>query len=222
MAGKRATGSDRPSAAERAFVAAALRQVAPLADADLAPAMAEARVRTVSRGVALLRGGERATHTFVVLDGVLREYWLLADGTERTKSFSIEGELIGSLSDLNSRRPSRTSIDALTPARVVEIDFARLVAIAAERDAWLRFFQAMLLRLYLAKSEREWELLALDAAGRYGRFRERFPGIETRVPQRVVASYLGITPVHLSRLRSRAQRERRSVAGRRGSLRARP
>jgi CRP-like cAMP-binding protein len=221
MAAARATET-KPSRAERIAIATALRAVAPLADADLDAALAEARVRSIARGAALLRGGERATHTFIVLEGVLREYWLLADGTERTKSFSIEGELIGSLSDLNSRRPSRTSIDALTPARVVAIDFARLVAIAAEREAWLRFFQTMLLRLYLAKSEREWELLALDAAGRYGRFRERFPGIETRVPQRVVASYLGITPVHLSRLRSRAQRERRAAAGRRGSPRARP
>src|SRR5262245_16492021 len=98
MAAARATEA-KPSRAERIAIATALRAVAPLADADLAPALATARVRTIARGAAVLRGGERATHAFIVLDGVLREYWLLADGTERTKSFSIEGELIGSLSD---------------------------------------------------------------------------------------------------------------------------
>lgn len=211
----------RPTAAERGAIAVALRAVAPLTNADLVPLLGAIRVRSVARGAALLRTGDRATQAFVVLDGVLREYWELADGTERTKSFSIEGELIGSLSDLNSRRASRTAIDALTPARVAEVDFAHWVAIVAEHPAWLRFFQAMVLRLYLAKSEREWELLALDAAGRYARFRERFPALETRVPQRIVASYLGITPVHLSRLRSRALRERRTAAAPRGTPRAR-
>jgi hypothetical protein len=108
------------------------------AAATLALAFTAIAVAAVRAGrqppLALLRGGERATHTFLVLDGVLREYWLLADGTERTKSFAIEGELSGSLADLNSRRPSRSSIDALTPARVVE--FERLVGMPiAEFDA---------------------------------------------------------------------------------------
>jgi CRP-like cAMP-binding protein len=210
-----------PTATQRAAIAAALRAVAPLTDFDLEAALAEGRVQTLRRGVHLLRGGELATRAFVVLEGVLREYWVLGDGSERTKAFSVEGELIGSLSDLNSRRPSRTSIDALTPARVAIFDFARLVGLAKEHEAWMRFFQAMVLRLYLAKSEREWELLALDAAGRYARFRDRFVGIEARIPQRVVASYLGITPVHLSRLRSRAVRDRRTAGARRGTTRAR-
>jgi CRP-like cAMP-binding protein len=209
-----------PSRAERAAIAAALRAVVPLADADLGPVLATLRIRSVARGATLLASGERATHAFVVLDGVLREYWPLADGTERTKSFAVEGEITGSLSDLNARRPSRSAIDALTPARVAEVDFAQWVSIARATPAWQSFFQAMVLRLYLAKSEREWELLVLDAAGRYARFRERFAAIETRVPQRIVASYLGITPVHLSRLRSRAARSRRTVATR-GSVRAR-
>jgi CRP-like cAMP-binding protein len=217
----RAAAIGRPTAAQRAAIAAAFRSVAPLADVDLAVALGAARIRTLRRGSLLLRGGERATDAFVVLDGVLREYWVLADGTERTKNFAVEGGLIGSLSDLNSRRPSRTSIDALTAARVAVLDFARLVAMANEHPAWLRFFQAMVLRLYLLKSEREFELLALDATGRYARFRERFAGIEARIPQRVVASYVGITPVHLSRLRSRALRERRAPAATRGSSRAR-
>jgi CRP-like cAMP-binding protein len=61
-------------------------------------------------------------------------------------------------------------------------------------------------RLYLLKSEREYELLALDAEQRYRAFQARYPGLEARVTQRHVASYLGITPEHLSRLRARARR----------------
>jgi hypothetical protein len=57
--------------------------------------------------------------------------------------------------------------------------------------------------LFLRKSEREFELLGLDAKARYDVFLRKFPGLSARVPDRHVASYLGITPVHLSRLRNR-------------------
>ncbi len=75
MAAARATET-KPNRAERIAIATALRAVAPLADADLVPALAEARVRSIARGADLLRGGERATHAFIVLDGVLDDLGL--------------------------------------------------------------------------------------------------------------------------------------------------
>jgi CRP-like cAMP-binding protein len=186
--------------------------VAPLEDDDLAPLLGAFEVRGLRAGAPLLRGGETASQVFVVLEGVLREFYELANGSERSKGFSVDGELIGSLSDLVAERPSRASIAAVTRARVAALPYSRLAPLLAASPPWQRFGQAMLLRLYLAKSEREWELLALDAAARYERFRARFPGLEARIPQREVAAYLGITPVHLSRLRSRALAGRRARA----------
>jgi CRP-like cAMP-binding protein len=55
--------------------------------------------------------------------------------------------------------------------------------------------------MFCAKAEREYELLGMDAEERYATFARRYPGLEARVAARHVASYLGITPVHLSRLR---------------------
>jgi CRP-like cAMP-binding protein len=207
-----------PTAGERARIAAAFRAVSPLGDAELAPALDACEVRALRAGAPLLHAGEPATRVFVVLDGVLREFYALANGSERTKGFAVEGELIGSLSDLVASRPSRASIGAVTRARVASLPYALFAELAAEHADWSRFSAAAVLRLYLTKSEREWELLALDAAGRHERFRSRFPGLEARIPQREVASYLGITPVHLSRLRSRALAARRARATRaRGS-----
>jgi len=207
-----------PTAAERARIAAAFRAISPLEEADLEPLFGAFEVRALRVGGGLLHAGAQASHVYVVLDGVLREHYALANGSERTKGFAVEGELIGSLSDLVAARPSRASIAAVTRARVAGLPYARLAPLAQENPRWARFATAMFLRLYLAKSEREWELLALDAAARHERFRARFPGLEARIPQREVASYLGITPVHLSRLRSRALAGRRARARRsRGS-----
>jgi len=203
-----------PTAAQRAEIAASFRKISPLEDADLAPLLGAFEVRALRAGAPLLEPGAPASQVFVVLEGVLREYYVLPSGSERTKGFAVEGELIGSLSDLVATRPSRASIAAVTRARVAALPYARLSLLPARQPRWARFSEAMLLRLYLAKSEREWELLALDAAGRHERFGARFPGLEARIPQREVASYLGITPVHLSRLRSRALAGRRARARR--------
>lgn len=139
----------------------------------------------------------------LVVGGMLREYFTMADGVERTKAFVVEGELSGSLADLLSGEPSRASIVADEPCRLLLWPFAGLAALAARDPAWDRFARAATQALLLRKAEREYELLGLDAAGRYAAFARRYPGLEARVAARHVASYLGITPVHLSRLRRR-------------------
>lgn len=140
-----------------------------------------------------------------VVHGLLREYFLLADGTERTKAFVAEGQLSGSLADLLSEGPSLANIVAEEPARVLLAPYDAMKRLGDGFDDWRRFGHRSTAALLERKARREHELLALDAAGRYHAFRELYPGLEARVKAKHVASYLGITPVHLSRLR-RARR----------------
>jgi hypothetical protein len=72
--------------------------------------------------------------------------------------------------------------------------------------AWRRFRTRVLERLVLSKAAREYELLGLRAEARYRAFSERYPGLEARVAGKHIASYLGITAVHLSRLRRKRVR----------------
>jgi CRP-like cAMP-binding protein len=188
---------------DTAAFAAALRAIAPLSDADVAMGAALARVRELRRGEHLLRAGRRATEVAFVVSGILREYFVMAEGTERTKAFVVAGQASGSLADLLSNAPSRAFIVAEEPARIVVARFAEFRALTAQSRGWDALGRATLERLVLAKAEREWELLGLDAEARYDVFRARFPGLEARVSAKHVASYLGITAVHLSRLRRR-------------------
>ena len=180
-----------------------LRAVAPLADDELATMEAVARVRTLARGDAFLRAGDVATECGTVLVGVLREYYPLADGREVTRGFAGPGNGIGSLSDLLSGAPAQSSVVAESAARIVVVPWAILHGAAARTPAWARFLGCVTERLYLAKAAREYELLALDAEARYLRFRARYAAIEAAISLRQVASYVGITPEHLSRLRRR-------------------
>lgn len=202
----------QPTAEDAEVYAAAMRRVAPLTDAAVREGLALTQVRLLPRGTYLLRGGERAHELAVVVTGLLREHFLLTDGTERTKAFIAEGEVTGSLADLISGAPSRAYIVAEEPARLLVGDFLASEALVARHTEWRALRTALTERLLGVKAEREYELLGLDAEARYERFRLRYPGLEARVAAKHVASYLGVTPVHLSRLRRRLREHARASA----------
>ena len=184
-----------------------MASIAPLSERDLARGLALASPRELPAGATFLRAGVRATELAVVVKGLLREYFLMRDGSERTKAFIPEGGISGSLADLLSAAPSRAFIVADEPARVLVIPYASMQSLSRTSTAWARLGRLGLERLLMQKAEREWELLGLDAEQRYAAFRARHPNLEARVLGRHVASYLGITAVHLSRLRRRRARK---------------
>lgn len=194
----------KASAAELAALHARLRATAGLSELELAAFPMPER-RELKAGACFLRAGERATEVATVLGGGLREYFLLADGTERSKSFNLPGEFAGSLSDLLSGAPSRTWVVAEVPSLLMVTPWTEYAALVERWPGWQRFARAVAKNLYLRKVEREYELLALDAAARYRSTLQRWPTLEQVFKQRHIASYVGITPVHLSRLRSRSR-----------------
>lgn len=198
--------TERPlDADERQALFQALVGVSPLSDDDLSGLPAVRRRELQPRETWLVAGG-RALDVGFVVRGALREYYVLADGTERTKSFNVGGEFAGSLADLLSGQPSDTWVVAERPTAVLALAWSDYQALVETRPAWTRFAQKIAERLYLAKVRREFELLALDAAQRYQRAVQRWPQLEQQFSQRDIASYIGVTPVHLSRLRAQLQR----------------
>jgi CRP-like cAMP-binding protein len=199
--------------ADAALFARAVRHVAPVDELNMAEALACVRPRELSRGQYFLRAGETAREVAVVARGLLREHFVIDGGVERTKAFVAEGEFTGSLADLLVGGPARAFIVAEEPARLLVLPFAVVADLAAGAPAWARFAQRATERLLLQKAEREYELLALDAEARYAVLLAKRPGLEARVAARHVASYLGITPVHLSRLRRRRRERARARGG---------
>ena len=181
---------------------AALQQVSPLSDADMESLLVHARLAHIPKGTVLLQAGQHARTSGYVLQGGLREYYVLEDGSERTKGFNMAGGFAGSLSDLLSGEVSRVWIVAEAPSILIQTPWDVYSQLTDTSPPWPRFARKMAESLYMAKVEREYELLALDAAQRYQRALARWPTLETVYSQRDIASYVGVTPVHLSRLRS--------------------
>jgi len=179
---------------------------------SVAEGLALLHVRELRRGEYLLRAGELAVYAGVLVTGLLREHFVTSRGVDRTKGFVTELQFTGSLADLLRGEPARASIVADAPARLVVLVYAQLRALQAKSSAWATAGQHSAEQLVRYKAEREYEFLCLTAEERYAAFSARHPHLEARVSGLHIASFLGITPVHLSRLRARRARARRASA----------
>ncbi|QSQ27080.1 Crp/Fnr family transcriptional regulator [Pyxidicoccus parkwayensis] len=199
----------RPSEAELGFFRAAVRRLGVTnreAEAHLSAA-------DVPRSTVLLSTGDVPDLSGLVVSGVVREYYLQPDGTEHTRHFALAGDAFGSISDAIAGRPVRAEVCVESDAVVLLLPWPVIEQLAARSREWERCRHRIVEELLVRRSTREYELLALDAMGRYLSLLEQHPRIEEAVPQRHIASYLGITPVHLSRLRRRRRLGSRANPG---------
>lgn len=167
----------------------------------------------VAEGQHLLRAGERATRIFFVRQGLLREYYLDSAGRESTRRICQPGEFSGSLADLIAGGAAAVSIECLDAGEIVEIDWASIDALSGQHASLMKLMRRFAEALYVRKMRREFEMLTLPAAERFRRFVREEPGLNARLPRHIVASYLGITAVHLSRICAAGKRTR-APAGR--------
>ena len=182
------------------LVRSVLRSRSPIEDAQIFDVLPHVQPVKLNPGDFLLSAGERATHAFIVASGLLREYHLDREGRQATRGFSQEGTLSGSLADLLSGSPAISFIEALEPTIALSIPWVVVESLAQKNMQWQLLLRRIAEGLYVQKVHREHAMLTLTAAERLAQFHHNYPGLWDRVPRHAIASYLGITPVHLSRL----------------------
>lgn len=183
-----------------------LESVAPLPDADWQALLVHAREASVGRGAHLCRPGEPADELSVVLEGLVRHYYVDARGRESVKAFRGPGEVSAPYAEIIQRKPSRSYIQALVPTRLLVCRVEQVEALANGSVALQRLLRRLVELHFVAKEQREYEFLQLSAEERYRQFCRERPEHLADIPLHQVASYIGITPVALSRIRARVGR----------------
>ena len=158
--------------------------------------------RTFQKDSWLLRGGDQAQFLFFITRGLVRELYLDAAGTEHTRTFLTEGSFTGSLVDLISLRPAFTWIQALEPTETLAIAYSDFTQLCDEHPSLQRAARLFVEDLYVRKVSREYQLQAMSARDRYKLWIQDWSAIDSRVRRRDLASYLGMRPEYLSRLRA--------------------
>lgn len=163
---------------------------------------------SLAKGEYFSQPGEKATRFAVVISGLLRHYYLDAAGKESVKAFRGPMELSGPYAEIIQGRPSRTFIEALTDAELFVFEVAEVDAAAESSLELQRLFRRFVEVQFVAKEQREYEFLLLTAEERYRQFCASLPELLQHIPQHQIASYIGITPVALSRIRARGRSKR--------------
>ncbi|MDF7811934.1 Crp/Fnr family transcriptional regulator [Hymenobacter sp. YC55] len=175
-----------------------------LTDAEWAPLAAGLQARQLARRELFVTQGKPSTDLCLVLSGACRLFYTRPDGEEKTTYFFFENHLMGSYQSCLTGQPSAFSIEALAPTELLVFPYALLVALYDEWPVYERFGRLLAEYLLLGTDARLAELLLLSPEQRYqALLRSHKTKILERVPQHYIASYLGITPVSLSRIRAR-------------------
>lgn len=158
-------------------------------------------VSTIKKNENFVSAGQHPKVIGFVKKGLFRYYYANQKGEEFTKGFFPECTILSSYSAMIEKRPSYFSIQALEDAEIEVINYHDFLKLFGEFPGWSQFLVLMLQKGFITKETREREFLLFDAEERYRTFLSSFPGIEKRVKQHLIASYLRITPESMSRLR---------------------
>ncbi|MBC8042416.1 MAG: Crp/Fnr family transcriptional regulator [Rhizobacter sp.] len=158
---------------------------------------------------ALVMAGEVCRHVAFVEQGCLRCFYH-SDGKEITAHFQVEGQFSTDYQSLTTQTPTNRTIEAVEPSMVVLMSYGQLQYLYRTVPALESFARAILEKALVDNQNRLASFLCDSPEERYLRLLKESPEVLRRVPQRLIASYLGITPEALSRIRNRI-RTRRSA-----------
>lgn len=153
----------------------------------------------------LLREGETAKKIFLIQKGCLR-MWINHEGKEITFQFFFEGETVASIESLRTGKPGIVNIETLEDSILFVLNKKNFEMLLNQTPELKGFMMETAFKRFAHYSRLYLSFLKNNPAERYKELLQNEPRIIQRVPQHYIASYLGITPVSLSRIRNKLSR----------------
>ncbi|MGB0722950.1 MAG: Crp/Fnr family transcriptional regulator [Gammaproteobacteria bacterium] len=173
----------------------------PLPEQDWEKLEQHAREVRIDKGDSLIRTQEPTPFAYALLSGIARNFYTTLEGREYTKIFLTKGQIVSPYIENITGIAPRSTVEALTDITALRIPFDDLIEVLESTPDLVRLHLRLIQSFYVLKEKREYELLTLNATQRYALFLEEFADYIDLIPNMHIASYLGITPVSLSRLR---------------------
>ena len=164
--------------------------------------------RKMKKGEFLLREGEVAKFAAFVCEGFLRSYVIDNKGKEHVIQFAPENWWISDKGPVSGNNLSSLFIDAIEDSKILLLDISGHTTLMMKIPGYASSFRTGMQKRTDAKDKRIVHSLTATAVERYNDFLETYPSIAMRVPQHMLASYLGITPETLSRIRRKAMQKK--------------
>lgn len=163
-------------------------------------------IKKIRKNQYLLQEGDVWRYNAFVCEGCLRTYSIDEKGIEHVLNFAIENWWIGDRESLLNGTPSRFNIDAIEDSVVLLITKENFDMLTSKLPEFNNLVNLILQRSFVASQNRINSNISHTAEEKYKAFIEKFGAISLRLPQHMIASYLGITPETLSRVRKQLKK----------------
>lgn len=168
---------------------------------DIDELIASASFRKLDKADYFIREGEICREVAFVTSGIFRSFYLSATNDEITYCILFPNVLITAYSSYITGNPSAESIQAVSAAELIVIPREKIAQLSASNIRWIKFEKMIAELQYLELERRVFQLQKEKAAERYRDLLTNYPNYIKHIPLQYVASYLGITQRHLSRIR---------------------
>jgi CRP-like cAMP-binding protein len=161
------------------------------------------QVKNVRKKTMLLKEGDICNFEAYINKGCVRSYYLDESGSELTMQFAVEDWWASDITSFHEHKPSRMFIETLEDCELLTLNPGTKELLLQQVPAFERFFRILIQRHLAAVQNRLFQTIAWPAQERYLDFLQHYPSIPQRVPQHYIASYLGVSPEFLSKIRTK-------------------
>lgn len=180
-----------------------LTEKVPLTDEDRTIIQKYLQPKKLRKKQYLLQEGDVCKFTAFVEKGALRSYTIDEKGNEKIIQFALEGWTISDLYSFLTNEPATYTIDALEDSELVLISKTAHEELLRKMPSYETYIRLQMTNAYIALQRRITAVISQTVEERYTAFTKLYPNIVQRVPQHMIASYLGLTPETLSRVRKK-------------------
>lgn len=159
--------------------------------------------KQVKKKTFLLREGEICNFEAFIIKGCMRIYYLDEKGDEVIILFPTENWWASDIASFYEQRPSHIFIETIEDCEILLLNYTNKEKLYRDLPEFERVFRILVQRSHVVLQQRLFNTVARPAIDRYHDFIEKYPALVNRIPQHYIASYLGISPEFLSKLRRR-------------------
>ncbi len=180
-----------------------IRQCVDVSDAEVVDILSYFKQQHFPKKHLLLSEGEVCKLEGFIIQGCIKTYYTDPDGQDVIQTFATENWWISDVASFEYQTPSKMYIETIEPTELLTLSQDSKTRLLEEHPKLEKMFRILLQRHLRAYQDRLYRNIALPASERYQLFLEKNAHLLQRIPQHLIASYLGISPESLSRIRSK-------------------
>jgi CRP-like cAMP-binding protein len=178
-----------------------IAQYTPLTEEEQFILVSKFKIKKYLKGQFVVQNGDTCKYESFVLSGSLKTFYIDNDGQEHIVMFTVENWWTADLGSFITQTPAAFNVQCLENSVLAQVLYEDLQQLYLQIPKLERFFRIIIEKAFVSSQKRNINNFSLPAKERYLHFREQYPQIEQRVPQYLIASYLGITKEFLSKIR---------------------